>query len=74
MEMSQISLTEGTNPDSIYADDDRTLLIEGTRNEQAGRYAEILWLERRLWGPVRAYKEDRLRKALTETEAVYEAQ
>ena len=74
MEMSQISLAEGTNPDSIYADDNRTSLIEGTRNEQAGRYAEILWLERRLWGPVRAHKEDRLRKALTETEAVYEAQ
>jgi len=72
--MPEISYAEKTNPDSIYADEDPASLIAGTRNEQAGRYAEILWLEQKLIGPLRPHKEDRLCKALANTEAVYEAQ
>ena len=49
-------------------------LIDATQSEQAGRYAEILWLEQKLIGPLRPHKEDRLCKALANTEAVYEAQ
>jgi len=73
-EMPVVAHAEKADPDSIYADDDRTSLIAGTRNEQAGRYAEILWLEQKLIGPLRPHKEDRLRKALENTEALYEAQ
>ena len=72
--MRAVAHTEKADPDSIYADDDRTSLIAGTRNEQACRYSEILWLEQKLIGPVKPHKEDRLRKALVNTEAVYEAQ
>jgi hypothetical protein len=72
--MPVVAYAEKADPDSIYADDDRTSLIEGTRNEQACRYSEILWLEQKLIGPVKPHKEDRLRKALVNTEAVYEAQ
>jgi hypothetical protein len=67
-------LCRKSSPDSIYADEDRAPLIEATQSEQAGRYAEILWLEQKLVGPLRPHKEDRLRKALVNTEAVYEAQ
>ena len=72
--MLEISYAEKADPDSIYADEDRALLIEATQSEQAGRYAEILWLEQKLIGPLRPHKEDRLRKALVNTEAAYEAQ
>jgi len=72
--MPEISYAEKADPDSIYAGEDRTPLIEATQSEQAGRYAEILWLEQRLIGPLRPHKEDRLRKVLVNTEAVYEAQ
>jgi len=72
--MLEISYAEKADPDSIYADEDRASLIEATQSEQAGRYAEILWLEQKLIGPLRPHKEDRLRKALVNTEAVYEAQ
>ena len=72
--MPVVAHAEKADPDSICADDDRTSLIAGTRNEQAGRYAEILWLEQKLIGPLRPHKEDRLRKALENTEALYEAQ
>jgi len=72
--MPEISYAEKADPDSSYADEDRAPLIEATQSEQAGRYAEILWLEQKLIGPLRPHKEDRLRKALVNTEAVYEAQ
>src|SRR5258708_17275013 len=72
--MPEISYVEKADPDSIYADEDRASLIEATQSEQAGRYAEVLWLEQKLIGPLRPHKEDRLRKALVNTEAVYEAQ
>lgn len=72
--MPEHSYAEKADPDSIYADDDRGALIDATQCEQAGRYAELLWLEQKLIGPLRAHKEDRLRKALANTEAVYEAQ
>jgi len=72
--MLEISYAEKADPDSIYADEDQAPLIEATQSEQAGRYAEILWLEQKLIGPLRPHKEDRLRKALVNTEAAYEAQ
>ncbi len=72
--MLEISYAEKADPDSIYADEDRASLIEATQSEQEGRHAEILWLEQKLIGPLRPHKEDRLRKALVNTEAVYEAQ
>jgi hypothetical protein len=72
--MPEISYAEKADPDSIYADENRAPLIEATQSEQAGRYAEILWLEQKLIGPLRPHKEDRLRKALVNTEAIYEAQ
>src|SRR5260370_42300306 len=72
--MPEISYAEKADPDSIYADEDRAPLIEATQSEQAGRFAEILWLEQKLIGPLRPHKEDRLRRALANTEAVYEAQ
>ena len=72
--MLEISYAEKADPDSIYADEDRAPLIEATQSEQAGRYAEILWLEQKLIGPLRQHKEDRLRRVLVNTEAVYEAQ
>src|SRR5260370_42638149 len=72
--MLESSYAEKADPVSIYADEDQAPLIEATQSEQAGRYAEILWLEQKLVGPLRPHKEDRLRKALVNTEAVYEAQ
>ncbi len=72
--MPEISYAEKADPDSIYADEDRAPLIEATQSEQAGRFAEILWLEQKLIGPLRPHKEDRLRRALANTEALYEAQ
>src|SRR5258708_32596672 len=72
--MPEISYVEKAEPDSIYADEDRGTLIEATQSEQAGRYAEILWLEQKLMGPLRPHKENRLRRALVNSEAVYEAQ
>ena len=72
--MPEISYAEKADLDSIYADEDQARLIEATQSEQAGRYAEILWLEQKLIGPLRPHKEGRLCKALANTEAVYEAQ
>jgi hypothetical protein len=72
--MPEISYAERADLDSIHVDEDRAPLIEATQSDQAGRYAEILWLEQKLIGPLRPHKEDRLRKALANTEAVYEAQ
>ena len=72
--MPEVSYAEKTDPDSIYSDEDRVPLIEATQKEQSGRYAELLWLEQKLIGPLRPHKEDRLCKALANTEAVYEAQ
>jgi hypothetical protein len=72
--MPEIAYAERADLDSIYADEDRSALIEATQSDQAGRHAEILWLEQKLIGPLRPYKEDRLGKALANTEAVYEAQ
>ena len=72
--MPEISYAEKADSDSIYSDEDRVPLIEATQNEQAGRYAELLWLEQKLIGPLRPHKEDRLCKALANTEAIYEAQ
>jgi hypothetical protein len=72
--MAEISYAEKADHDSSYADEDRAPLIEATQSEQAGRYAEMLWFEQKLLGPLRPRKEDRLRKALLNTEAVYEAQ
>ena len=72
--MPEISYAERADLDSIYTDEDRAPLIEATQSDQAGRYAEILWLEQKLIGPLRPHKEDRFRKALSNTEAVYEAQ
>jgi hypothetical protein len=72
--MPEISYAEKADLDSIYSDEDRVPLIEATQNEQAGRYAELLWLEQKLIGPLRPHKQDRLCKALANTEAVYEAQ
>lgn len=72
--MLEISYAEKADLDSIHADEDRAPLIEATQREQAGRYAEILWLEQKLIGPLRPHKEGRLRKALINIEAVYEAQ
>ncbi len=72
--MPEISYVEKAHPDSVYADGDRAPLIEATQSEQAGRFAEILWLEQKLIGPLKPHKEDRLRRALANTEAVYEAQ
>lgn len=72
--MPEISYAEKADLDSIYADEDRAPLIEATQSEQAGRYAEILWFEQKLIGPLRPHKEGRLCKALANTEAVYEAQ
>ena len=72
--MPEISYAEKADPDSIYADEDRRPLVEATQNEQAARYAELLWLEQKLIGPLRPHKEDRLRRTLVNIEAVYEAQ
>ncbi len=72
--MPEISYAEKADPDSIYADEDRRPLVEATQNEQAARYAELLWLEQKLIGPLRLHKEDRLRRTLVNIEAVYEAQ
>jgi hypothetical protein len=72
--MPVVAYAEKADPDSIYADDDRASQIAGTRNEQACRYSEILWLEQKLHGPVKPHKEERLRKALVNCEALYEAQ
>ena len=72
--MPEISYAEKADPDSIYSDEDRVPLIEATQNEQSGRYAELLWLEQKLIGPLRPHKEHRLGKALAITEALYEAQ
>lgn len=72
--MPVVAYAEKADPESIYAGDDREALIEATQSEQAGRYAEILWLEQKLIGPLRLHREDRLRKALANAEAVYEAQ
>jgi hypothetical protein len=72
--MPEISYAERADLDSIYADEDRASLTEAMRSDQAGRYGEILWLEKKLVGPLRPHKEDRLRKAPANTEAVYEAQ
>jgi len=72
--MPEISYAEKADPNSVYADEDPEPLIEATQSEQAGRYAEILWLEQKLIGPLRPHKEDRLRRVLVNTEAVYEAQ
>jgi hypothetical protein len=45
-----ISYAETADLDSVYADEDRAPLIETTQSDQAGRYAEILWLEQKLSG------------------------
>ena len=68
--MPETSYAERADLDSIYADEDQAPLIETTQSDQAGRYAEILWLEHKLIGPLRPHKEDRLPKALANTEAV----
>src|SRR5260370_2506577 len=57
--MPEISYAEKADPDSIYADEDRRPLVEATQNEQTTRYAELLWLEQKLIGPLRSHKEDR---------------
>ncbi len=46
--MQEISYAEKAGPDSSYADEERAPLIDATQSEQAGRYAEILWLEQKL--------------------------
>jgi hypothetical protein len=63
-----------TNPDSVYADDNRASLMSATEAEQEGRYAEILWLEAQLSRPLRPHREHYLRTVLTKMEAIYEAQ
>jgi hypothetical protein len=70
----ETSYAETADLDSICVDEDRAPLVESTQTDQVGRYAEILWLEQKLIGPLRPHKEDRLRKVLANTEAVYEAQ
>src|SRR5712664_2913209 len=72
--MPEVSYAGKADPNSVYADGDPEPLIEATQSEQASRYAEILRLEQKLIGPLRPHKEDRLRRALANTEAVYEAQ
>ena len=72
--MPEIAYAERADLDSIYADEDRSALIEATQSDQAGRHAEILWLEQKLIGPLTPHKEDRLCKALVNIEAVCEAQ
>ena len=72
--MPETSYAERADLDSIYTDEDRAPLIEATQGDQVARYAEILWLEQKLIGPLRPHKEDRFRKALANTEAVHEAQ
>jgi len=72
--MPEVSYAGKADPNSVYADGDPEPLIEATQSEQASRYAEILRLEQKLIGPLRPHKEDRLRRVLANTEAVYEAQ
>jgi hypothetical protein len=66
-------LCRNSRLDSICVDEDRAPLIEAIQTDQVGWYAEILWLEKKLIGPLRPHKEDRLRKALAKTEAGCEA-
>jgi len=67
-------MKQTTNPDSVYADDDAEALGVATYEEQRGRWAAIVVLEKALEGSLSLRKADELRKELRALQEIYRGQ
>jgi len=67
-------MKQTTNPDSVYADDDAEALGVATYEEQRGRWAAIVVLEKALEGALSLRKADELRKELRAVQEIYRGQ